>query len=69
MIETVLYGKRKDRAEDWHEEVLLTNATPELIERIKTLAAKDGFESFRVAQIDLGQKPDFSNVLRDTHKQ
>lgn len=61
--ETILYGKRKDAAEDWHEEILLTNATPELIEKVKALAAKDGFHSFRVATIDLDVAPDFTNVL------
>jgi hypothetical protein len=64
-IETVLYGKRKDVSpDDWREELLLTNATPELIERVKTLATKDGFHSFRVAQIDLGIAPNFANTIR-----
>lgn len=53
MKELVLYGKHKNRAEDWHEEILLTNATAELIERVKALATKDGFDSFRVVEIDL----------------
>lgn len=59
MKELVLYGKRANAAEDWHEEILLTNATPELIEKVKVLAGKDGFHSFRVAEIDLAVKPDF----------
>jgi hypothetical protein len=62
--ELVLYGKRKDRTEDWHEEILLTNATPELIEKVKILASKDGFESFRVAEIDLSTTPDFGKTVR-----
>ncbi len=64
MKELVLYGKRKDRAEDWHEEILLTNATPEKIERVKALAARDGFESFRIAEIDLSTGPDFGKAVR-----
>ena len=64
MKELVLYGKRKNRTEDWHEEILLTNATPETIERVKVLAAKDGFESFRVAEIDLSIPPDFTKGVR-----
>jgi hypothetical protein len=64
MTELVLYGKRKDAAEDWHEEILLTRATPELIERVKVLAAKDGFHSFRVAEIDLNKPPDFRAVAQ-----
>lgn len=63
MKELVLYGKRKDAAEDWHEEILLTNATPELIEKVKALAAKDGFHSFRVAEIDLSSPPNFGGAL------
>jgi hypothetical protein len=64
MKELVLYGKRKDRTEDWHEEILLTNATLEKIERVKMLAAKDGFETFRVAEIDLSVAPDFASTLQ-----
>ena len=63
MKELILYGKRKDRAEDWHEEILLTNATPEAIERVKVLAARDGFECFRVAEIDLNTPPDFRKTV------
>jgi hypothetical protein len=63
MKETVLYGKRKDSIEDWQEELLLTNATPELIEKVKVLAAKDGFHSFRVAEIDLNNPPDFGKTV------
>ncbi len=63
MKELVLYGKRKDRMEDWHEELLLTNAIPETIKRVKVLAAKNGFESFRVAEIDLSTPPDFIQTL------
>jgi hypothetical protein len=63
MKELVLYGKRKDRTEDWHEEILLTNATPENIERVKVLAGRDGFVSFRVAEIDLSTPPDFKKAV------
>jgi len=62
--ELVLYGKHKDATEDWHEEILLTNATLALIEKVKILAVKDGFHSFRVAEIDLSTPPDFRNVVR-----
>lgn len=61
--ETVLYGTRKGDAE-WQEELLLSNATPELIERVKVLAARDGFERFRVATIDLTATPDFGGTVR-----
>ena len=61
-FETVLYGKRQGE-EDWQEELLLTNATPETIERVKILAAKDGFISFRVATINLSIVPDFAKTI------
>jgi hypothetical protein len=62
--ETVLYGLPKDATERYQEQLLLTNATPELIERVKVLAARDGFHSFRVATIDLSVAPDFGKTVR-----
>lgn len=62
--ETVLYGLPKGATERYEEVLLLTNATPELIEKVKILAAKDGFHSFRVAEIDLENPPDFTKVIR-----
>jgi hypothetical protein len=61
--ETVLYGLPKGSTERYEEELLLSNATPELIERVKDLAAKDGFHSFRVAVIDLTMLPDFRRAV------
>jgi hypothetical protein len=63
MKETVLYGLPKGETERYREVLLLTNATPEKIERVKLLATKDGFHSFRVAEIDLSVKPDFTKVF------
>lgn len=64
MKETVLYGIPKGETERYTEVLLLTNATPEKIERVKVLAAKDGFHSFRVAVIDLSVPPDFTKAVR-----
>lgn len=64
MIETVLYGIPKGATERYEEVLLLTNATAETIERVKVLAAKDGFHSFRVAKIDLSAPPDFTKTVR-----
>jgi len=61
--ETVLYGLPKGETERYTEVLLLTNATPALIEKVKVLAARDGFHSFRVAVIDLTVKPDFTKVI------
>jgi len=64
MKETILYGIPKGLSERYEEVILLTNATSEKIERVKVLATKDGFHSFRVAEIDLSVVPDFSKVIR-----
>lgn len=63
LIETVLYGLPKDATERYEEKLLLTNATPEKIERVKILAAQDGFHSFRIAVIDLSTPPDFTKTI------
>lgn len=64
MKELVLYGLPIGVTERWQEELLLTNGTPERIEKVKTLASKDGFHSFRVAEIDLSIVPDFGKCVR-----
>jgi hypothetical protein len=61
--ETLLYGIPKGATERYEEVLLLTKATPEKIERVKELATRDGFHSFRVAQIDLSTPPDFRKTL------
>ena len=61
--ETLLYGLPKGATERYEEHLLLTNATPERIERVKVLAARDGFHSFRVAEIELGEVPDFGGTV------
>jgi len=64
-VEKVLYGV-KNGDEDWQEQLLLSgpNATDANIEKVKQLAAKDGFGKFRVASIDLSKPPDFTKALR-----
>lgn len=63
MREMVLYGLPKDATERHEEVLLLTRATPALIEKVKALATADGFHSFRVTEIDLSTPPDFSKVI------
>ena len=63
MRETILYGLPKGATERYEEVLLLTNGTPESIERVKVLAAKDGFHSFRVAEVDLSTPPDFIKAV------
>lgn len=62
--EKVLYGLPKGATERYEEVLLLTQATEEKIEKVKRLAAKDGFHSFRVADIDLSVPPDFGKAVR-----
>ena len=62
--ETVLYGLPRGATERYEEVLLLTNATPERIERVKALVSKDGFHSFRVAVIDLSTPPDFGGTIQ-----
>ncbi|HET9280352.1 MAG TPA: hypothetical protein VFR24_00120 [Candidatus Angelobacter sp.] len=67
--EIVLYGIPKGSTERYDEVLLLTNGTPETIEKVKALASKDGFHSFRVATIDLTTPPDFSKTINGKKKQ
>jgi hypothetical protein len=65
MIERVLYGLPKDATERYEEVLLLTNVKSDAqIEQVKELATRDGFHSFRVADIDLGVVPDFSKTVK-----
>lgn len=61
--EILLYGIPAGEIERYTEELLYTKAkTKEDIERVKAVAAKDGFHSFRVTTFD-GTPPDFTKVL------
>ena len=64
MKETILYGLPKGATERHEEVLLLTNATPETIEKVKVLASRDGFHSFRVAVVDLSVPPDFARSVK-----
>lgn len=62
-VELLLYGIAKGDTERWQEQLLYSKAkTQSDIEKIKTIAAKDGFHSFRVTTYD-GSAPDFTRVL------
>jgi hypothetical protein len=62
-VEYLLYGIPKGETERYTEVLLLTNATPAKVEKVKELATRDGFHSFRVASIDLSVAPDFAKTL------
>lgn len=56
----ILFGVRVGN-ESWQEELLTECA--ERIEAAKDWASKNGFDRFRVAVIDLDEKPDFTKLL------
>jgi len=58
--ETVLWAVRIG-AEDWEEEIITTNAAQ--IEAAKLWATANGFNRFRVATINLTEKPDFTRTI------
>ena len=61
--EFLLYGLRKGETERWTEELLATElASAAAADKIKKLAERDGFHSFRIATFD-GAPPDFTKVL------
>lgn len=62
--ETLLYGIPKGENQRYTEVVLSAGVSShERIEKIKSLAQKEGFHSFRVATFTPGQKPNFTNTL------
>jgi len=61
MIERILYGTRKG-APAWQEEII-TNQEKRFDEA-KAWAKRNGFDRFRVAEIDLTVAPDFTKAIR-----
>jgi hypothetical protein len=59
--ETLLYGLPKGETERYTESLLSTN--PARFDEIKRLASADGWHSFRIATITLGELPDFVGSL------
>lgn len=62
MTRYAMWGTKKG-AEDWQEDLLLSDATAEQVERVKVLAAKDGFHKFRAVPLD-DLRPDFAATAR-----
>ena len=58
-MEKLLYGRKKGEP-DYMEQLLSTK--PECFDKVKILAKKDGFVSFRVSEFELA-KPDFVGAL------
>lgn len=59
----VLWGKHENRAEDWHEEVLLSEATAEQCDLVEKMAANGGWGHFRRVLLD-DSPPDFTACVR-----
>jgi len=59
----VLWALPKGKKDPIYERILLSSATKADIAKIKKLATKDGWHSFRVMPLD-GKKPDFVGAIR-----
>lgn len=59
-IEKVLYGT-KEGEPDWTEEIISTN--PEVFEAAQEWAKENGFDRFRIAEIDLSELPNFATTV------
>lgn len=64
-IEFILWGLPRE-SHDAIDQVILATRLPnvEAAEKIKVIAAKDGFHGFRVQNLDLSIPPDFTKTLR-----
>jgi hypothetical protein len=60
-VEKILYGVKKENP-DYMEEIITTHS--DRIEAAKIWAANNGFNRFRVAEIDLSIKPDFIKTIQ-----
>ena len=63
-IEYVLYGLPKGETERYTEVLLIARPNTKQFETVKEMAAKDGYHSFRIAEIDLSIAPDFGKTVR-----
>ena len=64
MIEHLIYGT-KNGEEAWQEQILLSGEKAEKLdyEKLKAFFISEGFYNIRKTQIDLAQKPDFTNTI------
>lgn len=58
--ETILYGVKVGDPD--YAEVILSSV-PANFERVKRWATRDGFDRFRIAEINLSEKPDFTKTI------
>lgn len=65
-IETVIWALPAGKHDRLYEQIMICNRGPLSkadCAKVKAAAAKDGWHSFRVVQMDLNAKPDFSKSL------
>lgn len=60
MIEKVLYGVKKGQP-DYMSEIITTNE--KRFVEAKKWATENGFDRFRISEINLSEKPDFTKCL------
>ncbi len=60
MKEKILWATRIGDA-DWKEELITNNET--VFDAAKKWAVENGFDRFRISELDLNEMPDFSKVL------
>jgi hypothetical protein len=63
-IEYVLWGLPKGSNDTLDEKVLTSTVDKARVEKIKGLAAADGWHSFRIQRLDLSKPPDFTKTIR-----
>ena len=63
MKELILWGIKKGDP-DWMQEIITNDKRN--FEKAKAWAKRNGFDRFRVAEIDTSKAPDFTNTLLTT---
>tara|TARA_R110000850_G_scaffold271242_1_gene405367 strand:+ start:512 stop:706 length:195 start_codon:yes stop_codon:yes gene_type:complete len=61
MSESILWGIKKGNP-DWMQEIITNDKSN--FEKAKAWARRNGFDRFRVAEIDTSKAPDFTNTLQ-----
>ena len=60
--EYLLYGLAHDESRAYMETLLIASKDPEQIERVITIASKEGWHSFRTATYN-GEAPNFASTV------
>jgi len=61
MKESILWGIKKGDP-DWMQEIITNDKRN--FEKAKAWAKRNGFDRFRIAEIDTSKAPDFTNTLQ-----